>query len=253
MNKYIYILWFLSIALLLSSCGGWTLSWDEFKSTPDANLVGNQEWTTSGVSTQEIKDWNTETQSQDDSNIASTNNTVETKQQVEIPAEENKNTSYTPSTTDSRSVLTMNMEAESQAELKARLTPLQYEVTQNGGTEQAFSNPYDKNYADGIYVDIVDGTPVFSSTTKFDSKTGWPSFAKPIEANNIKTQSDTTLFITRTEVLWAKSGSHIGHLFNDGPESMGGLRYCLNSAALAFIPKDQMQERGYGEYLSLFD
>jgi peptide methionine sulfoxide reductase msrA/msrB len=115
----------------------------------------------------------------------------------------------------------MNMKAESQAELKARLTPLQFEVTQNAATEKPFSNPYDKNYEDGIYVDIVDGTPLFSSTTKFDSKTGWPSFSAPISASNIETPEDNTFFMKRTEVVGAKTDSHIGHLFDDGPESMG--------------------------------
>ncbi|NDK09313.1 peptide-methionine (R)-S-oxide reductase MsrB [Candidatus Gracilibacteria bacterium] len=144
------------------------------------------------------------------------------------------------------------MESETPAELKARLTPLQFEVTQNDGTEKPFSNPYDKNYEDGIYVDIIDGTPLFSSTTKYDSKTGWPSFTSPISMDNIETPEDNTFFMTRTEVVGAKSGSHIGHIFEDGPEETGGLRYCLNSASLVFIPKDEMESRGYGEFSSLF-
>ena len=140
---------------------------------------------------------------------------------------------------------------ETAAELKARLTPLQYEVTQNSGTEPAFHNEYWNNHAEGIYVDIVSGIPLFSSTDKFDSGTGWPSFTRPLDSKDIVEKTDKSLFMERTEIQGARSGSHLGHVFHDGPAPTG-LRYCINSAALRFIPKDKLEQEGYAEYRQLF-
>lgn len=133
-------------------------------------------------------------------------------------------------------------------ELKEKLTPIQYKVTQKDGTEAPFNNEYDKNTERGIYVDIVSGEPLFSSRDKFDSKTGWPSFLIPISDHFIVEKDDFVLFMRRTEVRSRYADSHLGHVFNDGPN--GGLRYCMNSAALRFIPQDQMEKEGYGDYLS---
>lgn len=130
-----------------------------------------------------------------------------------------------------------------------RLTALQYQVTQQEGTETPFDNAYDKNGAAGIYVDIVSGEPLFSSKDKYDSGTGWPSFVQPITADAVVTKTDYLLLIPRTEVRSRYADSHLGHVFSDGPSDRGGKRYCMNSAALRFIPKNEMEPAGYGEYL----
>jgi methionine-R-sulfoxide reductase len=137
------------------------------------------------------------------------------------------------------------------AELKKTLTPVQYEVTQHEGTEPPFRNEYWDNHKEGIYVDVVSGEPLFSSLDKFDSGTGWPSFTKPLEPSNVTTKSDRKLFMVRTEVRSAHAGSHLGHVFDDGPAPTG-LRYCMNSASLRFIPVEKLEAEGYGQYLHLF-
>ena len=134
----------------------------------------------------------------------------------------------------------------------SQLTPEQYAVTQESATEPAFNNEFWDNHEDGIYVDIVSGEPLFASTDKYDSRSGWPSFTRPINPANVVRHDDKSYGMVRTEVRSANGDSHLGHLFDDGPVEDGGLRYCINSAALRFIPLNELEEQGYGDYRSLF-
>ena len=138
-------------------------------------------------------------------------------------------------------------------ETKKNLTEMQEYVTQHGGTEKPFENEYWDNHEPGIYVDVVSGEPLFSSTDKFDSGTGWPSFSKPIDKQQVSEHDDYSLFMKRTEVKSSKAGSHLGHVFDDGPKDKGGFRYCINSASLRFIHKDDLEKEGYGQYTILFE
>ena len=140
---------------------------------------------------------------------------------------------------------------DNKEELLKRLTPLQYEVTQNEATERPFSGEYDDFYEKGIYVDVVSGEPLFSSADKYDAGCGWPSFAKPI--STLKEREDRKLMRKRTEVRSSQADSHLGHVFEDGPAELGGLRYCINSAAMRFVPYDQLDAEGYSEYKQLFE
>lgn len=138
-------------------------------------------------------------------------------------------------------------------ELKKRLTPIQYEVTQNNATERPGTGEYDVFFEDGIFVDVVSGEPLFSSNDKYDAGCGWPSFTKPIEKRSVKEKRDSTFGMERTEVRSKEADSHLGHVFTDGPIEEGGLRYCINSAAMKFIPKDKLEEEGLEAYLAEFE
>ena len=139
------------------------------------------------------------------------------------------------------------------SEALSRLNDQQYRVTQKDGTEPAFRNEFWDNHEDGLYVDVVSGQPLFSSTDKYDSGTGWPSFTKPVVADAVHTKTDRSLWMPRTEVRSTGADSHLGHVFDDGPANAGGLRYCMNSAALRFIPVSDLEAEGYGEFRSLFE
>ncbi len=140
----------------------------------------------------------------------------------------------------------------SDQELKQKLTDLQYQVTQKDGTERAFQNTYWDNHEQGIYVDVISGEPLFSSLDKFDSGTGWPSFTRPLVPDNVTTKTDRSHFMARTEVRSKNADSHLGHLFPDGPQPTG-MRYCMNSASMRFIPVSKLAEEGYGEFAHLFE
>ncbi|EOL45145.1 peptide-methionine (R)-S-oxide reductase MsrB [Enterococcus caccae] len=145
------------------------------------------------------------------------------------------------------------MEKPSKKELKEKLSDIEYAVTQENATERPFTGKYDDFYQEGIYVDIVSGEPLFSSKDKYDAGCGWPSFTKPIEKQDIVENSDFSLGMRRVEVRSKEADSHLGHVFTDGPQEMGGLRYCINAAALRFIPVAELEKEGYGEYKSLFE
>ena len=146
-----------------------------------------------------------------------------------------------------------NYTKPNEEELRQKLTPIQYEVTQNDATEPPHRNEYWDNKEAGLYVDIVSGEPLFSSFEKFDSSCGWASFYKPLEAGNFVEKVDSKFGMRRTEVRSKHADSHLGHIFNDGPREFGGMRYCMNSASMHFIPVAKLEEEGYGEYLSLFE
>ncbi len=146
----------------------------------------------------------------------------------------------------------MSQDYRKTPEAVARLTPTQYQVTQEDGTEPAFRNEYWNHHEPGIYVDVVSGQPLFASIDKYDSRSGWPSFTKPIEPGAVTERVDRSLFMKRVEVRSTSADSHLGHVFDDGPVEAGGLRYCMNSAALRFVPVADLEGQGYGEYRSLF-
>ena len=147
----------------------------------------------------------------------------------------------------------MSQEYRKDPEAVSRLSPEQYHVTQESGTEPAFQNAYWDSKEPGIYVDVVSGEPLFTSLDKFDSGTGWPSFTKPVDATNVVQIGDSSFGMFGIEVRSAHGDSHLGHVFDDGPKEAGGLRYCMNSAALRFVPRDDLEREGYGEYRRLFE
>ncbi len=159
----------------------------------------------------------------------------------------------TMETTSSSPVTATDEPTPSKEELKKKLTAEQYRVTCEEGTEPPFRNAYWNNHKAGIYVDVISGKALFSSLDKFDSGTGWPSFTKPLVKDNVKQKTDSTLGMTRTEVRSASSDAHLGHVFDDGPRAAGGMRYCMNSASLRFIPVEDLEKEGFGQYKALFE
>ena len=172
---------------------------------------------------------------------------------VIVRAQEPNKPAASPSSTTSPMNTTNSGTQPTKEELKKRLTPIQYRVTCEEGTEPAFHNAYWDNHRAGIYVDVISGKALFSSKDKFDSGTGWPSFTKPLAKDNVIEKTDRSFGMARTEVRAKDSDAHLGHLFDDGPADQGGMRYCMNSASLRFIPVEKLQEEGYGEYLPLFE
>lgn len=146
-----------------------------------------------------------------------------------------------------------NDKKEAQQDLRKKLDKMQYYVTQESGTEPPFQNAYWDNKKEGIYVDVVDGRPLFSTKDQYDAGCGWPSFTKPIEEGELREQDDRSLWMVRREVRSKGADSHLGHVFNDGPKDKGGLRYCINSASLRFIPVEDLEKEGYGDYKKLFE
>ena len=171
---------------------------------------------------------------------------------IAADAMQNSSNKHTPTATVVTAPWNGEFVMPSEEVLRSRLTPIQYEVTREEGTERPFSNEYWDNKAEGIYVDVISGEPLFSSTDKFKSGTGWPSFTRPIADTALSAHTDTRFFMKRTELKSSMAGSHLGHLFDDGPEPTGQ-RYCINSASLRFVPKAELEAQGYGEYLSLFE
>jgi len=177
------------------------------------------------------------------------------KAKQEIADAEKSKTSTQPASSDKEKERSAwrKFKKPADRELRKKLTAVQFEVTQKNGTEIAFRNPFWNNHDEGLYIDVVSGEPLFASTDKFDSGTGWPSFVKPVDPRLIVSQDDRSEVPVRTEVRSRGGDSHLGHVFNDGPVERGGLRYCINSASLRFIPKRKLESEGYGEFLSLFE